>query len=230
MIKRQFHKIQSKVEHNRFQLLLLATVIVLVLPSFTGSGLLSDILFMCSMTFLFLQSMTAADIPKSRRNLIRIIVLVILSLLWLKPAGYDRVYLNIASLILVSMFFMWVIIFLFKFVRKSDAVNRNVLITSINIYLLSGIVAASLAYLLYMIIPNSYNIPDYIAEPEYVHFVYFSFITMATVGYGDITPRTPETQTLAYLVAIAGQLYVAIIIAFLVGKFLVHSMDKESGK
>jgi hypothetical protein len=46
---------------------------------------------------------------------------------------------------------------------------------------------------------------------------------MSTVGYGDITPRIPETQTLAYLMAISGQLYVAIIMAFLVGKFLVHS-------
>jgi hypothetical protein len=46
---------------------------------------------------------------------------------------------------------------------------------------------------------------------------------MSTVGYGDITPRIPETQTLAYFISITGQLYVAIIIAFLVGKLLVHS-------
>jgi hypothetical protein len=44
---------------------------------------------------------------------------------------------------------------------------------------------------------------------------------MSTVGYGDITPRIPETQTLAYLIAVTGQLYVAIIVAFLVGKLLI---------
>jgi len=125
------------------------------------------------------------------------------------------------------MFFMWVIIFLFKFVRKSDAVNRNVHITSINIYLLSGIVAASLAYLLYMIIPNSYNIPDYIAEPEYVHFVYFSFITMATVGYGDITPAVPLARSFVMCEAFVGPLYPAILIARLVSLSLVGKMENK---
>ena len=64
----------------------------------------------------------------------------------------------------------------------------------------------------------------------FVNFVYFSFITMSTVGYGDITPKIPESQTLAYFISVTGQLYIAIIIAFLVGKSLVHQDRKEEGK
>jgi len=63
---------------------------------------------------------------------------------------------------------------------------------------------------------------EYMGKPEIVNFVYYTFITMSTVGYGDITPRIPETQTLAYFLSVSGQLYVAIIIAFLVGKLLMH--------
>jgi hypothetical protein len=53
---------------------------------------------------------------------------------------------------------------------------------------------------------------------------------MSTVGYGDITPRIPETQTLAYLLSISGQLYVAIIIAFLIGKMLMQGDQKKADK
>jgi hypothetical protein len=55
---------------------------------------------------------------------------------------------------------------------------------------------------------------------------------MSTVGYGDITPKLPQTQTLAYFIAVTGQLYVAIVIAFLVGKLLMHrgeEKDKHAG-
>jgi voltage-gated potassium channel Kch len=46
---------------------------------------------------------------------------------------------------------------------------------------------------------------------------YFSFITLATVGYGDVTPATPLTRTLAWLEAITGQFYLAVLVAGLVG-------------
>ncbi|MBN1852246.1 MAG: two pore domain potassium channel family protein [Pirellulales bacterium] len=55
---------------------------------------------------------------------------------------------------------------------------------------------------------------------------YFSFITLATVGYGDITPTTPLTRTLAWIEAITGQFYLAVIVAGLVG-FKVTQAGKE---
>lgn len=56
---------------------------------------------------------------------------------------------------------------------------------------------------------------------------YFSFVTIATVGYGDIVPRRPVTQTLAVLEAIIGQFYMAGLIAWLVG---VHSRRGTGGE
>ncbi len=46
---------------------------------------------------------------------------------------------------------------------------------------------------------------------------YFSFITLATVGYGDVTPTTPLARMLAWTEAITGQFYLAILVAGLVG-------------
>ena len=51
---------------------------------------------------------------------------------------------------------------------------------------------------------------------------------MSTIGCGDITLRIPETQTLTYRISITGQLYMAIIIAFLIGKFLIQSGQNKT--
>ena len=48
-------------------------------------------------------------------------------------------------------------------------------------------------------------------------FVYFSFVTMTTLGFGDIAPAMPITRFLVYLEAIVGQFYLAILVASLVG-------------
>lgn len=228
MVKKHYNKGLKWVEEHRYSLLLLATFLVLVLPAFSGKGLLSKVLFVTCMSFLFIQSMIIAMV-KRRANmvLLYLMVSIMIIIFWLEPFGLDTPYLGTIRLLLLVIFFIHVTAYLIRFMRKADSVNINVIIISVNIYLLMGIISGSLALLLYQILPGAYNIPANISEPDFVTFCYYSFITMSTVGYGDITPALPESQTLGYLMAITGQLYVAIIIAFLVGKLLVHRADEE---
>ncbi len=221
-MKKQYQKGVNMVETHRFKLLLIATILVLVVPAFSGVGILREILFVIAMSFLFIQSIIVSTTKKSKWMGLRYFIMTVMILIfWLEPIGWQTKVLDIARLLLLASFFVFVTFFLLKFLRTSKEVNINVIITAINIYLLLGIVAASLAFLFYRVLPGAYNFPSYIVEPTFVNFNYYSFVTMSTVGYGDITPRLPQTQTLAYLIAITGQLYVAIIIAFLVGKLLM---------
>lgn len=227
-MKRHYNKILAWIERKRFSLLLLSTVLTLVLPAFSGSGLLSEFIFVITISFLFLQSMVVANVKKSKKNLLRIIVISLIMLSWLKPIGVDFVYIEVFKLTFLIAFFVFVITYLIRFISRSDTVNFNVLITSVNIYLLGGIIGASLALVCYKIYPDAYNFPAYTNPNVFVTFLYYGFITMSTVGYGDIAPRIPETQTLAYLISVAGQLYVAIVIAVLIGKFLMHNDQKTT--
>lgn len=228
MIKRLYNKSLVWLEKNRFLVLLLSTVLTLVLPAFTGSGLLSEFIFVITLSFLFIQSTIVANVRKSRKLLLRVIIISMMVLIWLKPVGYDSIYVDIVKLAFIIAFFVFVVAFLVRFIAKSTSVDVNVLIVSINIYLLAGIIGASFALAFYYIYPEAYNFPDYIGHPVFVHFLYYSFITLSSVGYGDITPRIPETQTLAYVISITGQLYVAIIIASLIGKFLMQGDQKKT--
>ena len=58
-------------------------------------------------------------------------------------------------------------------------------------------------------------------------FVFYSFVTMTTLGYGDLSPVTGPAATLAYVQAIFGQLYIAIMIARLMGLYVVHESNQD---
>jgi voltage-gated potassium channel len=227
MIKQQYNKTLDWIARKRFHLLLFSTILVLILPAISGPGSLSNLLFWITITFLFLQSLVAANLKPSRKNLARIIVVGLIFITWLKPAGIDSIFIEIFKTAAFAAFFIFVVYYLIRFIRQSKDATMDVLITAINIYLLIGIIGASIASLLDKINPDAYNMPAHMNPDKMISFFYYSFITMSTVGYGDITPTIPETQALAYFLAITGQLYVAIIIAFIIGKFMAKSNREE---
>ena len=60
----------------------------------------------------------------------------------------------------------------------------------------------------------------------WLRLTYFSFVTLTTLGYGGISPVAPIAETLAYLEALVGQLYIAILVAALVGAYM-NTRDLE---
>lgn len=90
-------------------------------------------------------------------------------------------------------------------------------------HLLLGIIWTVLYSALETAYPGSFKIPQMedVAAASVRHapgtLGYFSFITLATVGYGDVTPATPLAGTLAWMEAVAGQFYLAVLVAGLVG-------------
>ncbi len=228
MLKNQYLKTEELIARRRFALLLLATVLVLILPAFAGNGTFFGVTFMATISFLFIQSLLAANIRKPKNNWRYYIVLVMITLAVLEPLGIRNLFIDLLKAASFITFFVFIIIHLVRFINTTPRVDQNVLMASMNIYLLGGIIGAFLAFAFFRIYPDAYNLPEHITHPNIVTFLYYSFITMSTVGYGDITPAIPETQTLAYLLSVTGQLYVAIILAFLVGKMLLAAGNKST--
>ena len=57
--------------------------------------------------------------------------------------------------------------------------------------------------------------------------IYFSFVTLTTLGYGDIVPLSPAARALAMVEALLGQLYLTVLVARLVGLHITHSQQEE---
>ena len=103
--------------------------------------------------------------------------------------------------------------------RRADT---NTLIGAVCVYLLLGLIwAVVYGVFAYFRPEDSFNGLTYReGAVQFDNFLYYSFVTLTTAGYGDITPVNPFLRTLAYLEMIAGQFYMAILVAGLVGLFM----------
>jgi hypothetical protein len=93
-----------------------------------------------------------------------------------------------------------------------------------------GVIWALAYALLEAVIPGSFEglteqMTNFTWNPDWV---YFSFVTLSTLGYGDILPLTFSARALAYFEAIVGQFYLAVLVAGLVGAFISEKQDKAS--
>jgi voltage-gated potassium channel len=97
------------------------------------------------------------------------------------------------------------------------------IVGAICVYILIGLGCASVYETLDGVIPGSFRFPADTAwsTPGTIRYRYFSFVTLATLGYGDATPVTALAGTLASMEAIGGQLYIGITVARLVALSLV---------
>jgi hypothetical protein len=88
---------------------------------------------------------------------------------------------------------------------------------AIALYLNIGLMFAAVYRLIWYLVPNSLtNIPSGPAWQAYGTILYFSFVTLTSTGYGDVTPVHPLVRTLANVEAIVGQLYPATLLARLI--------------
>ena len=85
---------------------------------------------------------------------------------------------------------------------------------------------------LYMILdlvsPGSFSFPETGFRGETMQFEYLSFVTITTLGYGDITPINAIAQSWTVLEAIIGQIYLVVVISGLVGIFISHTRHYKS--
>lgn len=136
-----------------------------------------------------------------------------------------------------AAFVGFVAFLLLREVVRSHRVTLDTILGGISIYLLIAVFYSSLYSAVEIFHPGSFLDRGSPLEElgnqstkvgRYPALGYYSFVTMTTLGYGDITPVTSVARNLASSQAIIGQLYVAILIAFLVGLFI--SQRKEGAE
>src|SRR5438093_7391926 len=124
----------------------------------------------------------------------------------------------VGGLILIT----FVIAHLLRFILRAPSVSTEVLCASISAYLMLGLMWTMAYWLVDQLTPGgafSFNTNAGTRSINGFNGFYFSFITLITVGYGDITPVSKVARMLAAMEAMTGLLYVAILIARLVSLY-----------
>ncbi len=194
-----------------FYTLLLTIVAVPVLSALELQGVLIELLLAANLL--------AAVMPVKlgRRRRIQFVVLIAVWLarpltVWLDHPVFSAMTLGI-----------WTVIGLFaaaaalRFAMRAKVVDAEHLYAALSAYLLAGIFFAVSYWALEQIVPGTFAGAGNFSR---MSAIYFSFVTLATLGYGDIIPRSDIARGLAIVEGVGGQLFLAVLVARLVSLYV----------
>jgi voltage-gated potassium channel len=139
--------------------------------------------------------------------------------------------------ILWAVFLLYITIMILNQVLSARRVTLDTIAGAACTYFLIGLAAAFVYRAMFVIQPHSFLIEsgrfapvfeDHSrSRPQLIHFVYYSFTTLTTTGFGDITPVSGPSRAISLLEAIGGQFFLAVLIARLVSLELIHSASRD---
>ena len=179
------------------------------------------ILYSISITIVFLLSAIALNDYQPKIFYATVLVILIE---WLAETLSLSLLTKISFLVNILFFDLIVLLFILQ-IAKAKTVTFRVIMESVNGYLMLGLSFSILIGLVCFIDPTSFSFEHLTGEmnPSYSYFsnyTYYAFVTLTTLGYGDVVPLSPAARSLSIFTSITGQMYVAIIIAALVSKYL----------
>lgn len=163
-------------------------------------------------------ALLAAVLPMSRRPGIRAALVGLFVVAILMRVG--SILLDNGILAAVTMF-LWTLIALaagtsaLMFAVRGQEVAREHVFAALSAYLIAGLYFGLLHWVIEELHPGSYSVPGHFTHTA---SYYFSFVTLATIGFGDIVPKSDIARGLTVIEGIGGQLFLAVLVARLVSQ------------
>ena len=215
--------VDSDLLFGKFSYLLASLIFLLVAASFAGEDRISCILFCLLMTGVLLVS--AVTICRHHKNLVPALSLAIPTIIfnWLGFTTTNQTVFIVHNSLLV-LFFGFVAYHVLYSILADERVTLDTIRGAVCIYLLIGL-AWTYIYGTMQIV-DSGAIEFYVTDAQdtmsafgnstFTQTAYYSFVTMTTLGFGDIHPVSAPARTASILQAIFGQFYLAVLVARLV--------------
>lgn len=210
---------------NRFSILLLSIILAFALRPFLEGLLSIMILTDIFMSVILLSAVYTISQKRSRLLIGLALVSPCLIMKWANHLLDIPLSWNLAE-VFGALFIAYVFISIWSFIARQKVVTNEVIMAAVCGYFLIGFMWAFIYYFLESAQPGSFQIAQH-GTGDQNCFIYFSFVTMTTVGYGDITPVSNAGRSLAVLEAVMGQLYLTVTIARLVGAYLSRKQEAQ---
>lgn len=183
-----------------------------------------------SLSIALFAAVYAVNKQNKQRSIAITLLLPLLILYWL--GLYDVVTFSRLVAHLLFTFYYGLLVYSFICqIKNAPRVSTNVLCATLSLYLIIGLFWGSLYTLLYQLNPEAYSGILLEGTRDATHtFNYFSFVTLTTLGYGDITPQTPGAASICQMEAIIGQFFTAVVVAWLVGMYVSDKRDRDRSK
>jgi len=225
---------------HRFSALLCALILLMIgspiAKALHTPTLFARLLVLGCMMFMLLTALFA--ISRSRRQLMIAGLLSVPAVfLQVIDVFHENTYVKGGADALTIVFLAYVITLIIKALFQQRRITTDMLCASLCAYLLIGICWAFVYSLVEMLQPGSFSISDAHQDivtslnvtGEHAGFaVYYSFVTLSTLGYGDVIPVHAVARVCSYSEALFGQIYLAMLVARLVGLHISQSLREEN--
>ena len=205
--------------NRRYTILFYALVFTLVASPVTAAfGLNGDLIE----SFLA-ATLLVAVMPVSRGK-IRTLLLAVLITLWLaRPvtAWLGQPTLSQVTLAAWTLIGLLAAVAALRFAMGGTRVDAEHLFAALSAYLLAGLYFGLLFWAIEQIHPGSLVATNFSRTGA----IYYSFVTLATIGYGDIVPRTDVARGIAIIEGVGGQLFLAVLVARLLSLYTGSSRE-----
>jgi voltage-gated potassium channel len=222
--------VKDRLREWRFlQLALSLAALFIILPWSSH-----HLLFQIAVQLFMLNSLFVAISEEGRRSRLRPFLwiawglsIAASALTWL-PLPFD---IHGVEFFFFAVLLAGCVVGILRYVFRTSRVTVDTIFGAVAAYLLLAAWFAVLHMLLLHLNPNSFRIPDATPEAPGVvrsDLLYFSLITIVTVGYGDIVPVTPLARMVAAFEGVVGQFYVAAVVAMLVARYISQAIERDS--
>lgn len=228
LLSRAFARLRSK----RFGYLTKSLVILILAYPYLEVSIKGQLL-LTVITIFVMMSLVVAVGDRKRSIVIALIFAVpwFISLIINFPVFENSrtVFLR-KEIVFAVLLFSYTTFNIFMHLLKSREVTTEILFASVCVYLLIGLTWAAFYIFIDFVFPGSFVDTSRDIPIDAPRILFFSYITLTTVGYGTLTPISDPARSLALLEAIIGQLYLAIMVARLVGLHISkpHIADDHS--
>ena len=239
---------------GRFSVLFWFLVMVIAAPVVLPDGPIIRRLMGIALFVLMLSGLNA--IANRRRHLIIGLVLAVPAVALTAVSLADQNFATyVTSQYLYLAFFIYLAIQMLRWTMQQTEVNSETIYGAVNVYLLMALIWGLAYYAIALEFPGSFHFPEEAElgvvqttrvealevgeelppSPEWTEMansaqgtmMYYSFVTITTLGYGDIFPASDATRILAMLEATLGQLFLVILVARLVGLYTAQQMEER---
>ena len=201
-------------DRKRYAILFYALLLTLFLmPAATALGLPTIMIKLLVGTSLLAAVMPNAS--QKMRLVVGALVLLVIAVRAASESGYVPVSPALV-LIFVGVLGLGAAVGTLRFTIAGRSVTAETVYAALSTYLLAGLFFGQIYCSIEQMSPGSLVGPDPVSEAT---AVYYSFVTLATLGYGDFLPRSDVTRGIATFEVIGGQLYLAVLVARLIGAF-----------
>lgn len=219
MANRTNNNFLQALSQRRFLTLLILILLTIGLTPFLDNFIQTRILMDVFLTAVFLAIIFAIRSKRSHLIIASILVLPLLVSTW-SLYFHDLHEIDLLTRIFGALFFGYTVILILQIVFRSTEVTRETIFAAVVAYLLIALMWAFFYMILELMVPGSFYFPEESRRLETMQFEYFSFVTITTLGYGDVLPLSNRASALAFLEALIGQIYLVVVVAWLVGMFV----------